>query len=162
MWKPLIPRPLIISAAIASVATFGLSVVASGQDNAEKAERLMNANCATCHDLRPIQTAAKNRAEWTTTISTMIEKGATLPKEEVPLLADHLTRSHGPLPDGAGKRVLLNTCTMCHDLGRIKLGRRTGEEWEETLIAMLNEGAPLNDEDFALIHHYLSENFNVE
>jgi len=155
-------KTLLPAAAIASMATLALSVVAFGQDNAEKAERLMNASCSGCHDLRPIQTAAKTRAEWTATITTMIEKGATLPKEEVPLLADHLTRSHGPVPDGPGKRILLNTCTMCHDLGRIKLGRRTSDEWEETLIAMLNEGAPLNDEDFALIHHYLSENFNVE
>jgi mono/diheme cytochrome c family protein len=153
---------LVRAAAVAGVSTLALSVVASGQDNAEKAERLMNANCSSCHDLRPIQTAAKSRAEWTATITTMIEKGAKLPKEEMPLLADHLTRTHGPVPDGPGKRVLLNTCTMCHDLGRIKVGRRTSEEWEETLIAMLNEGAPLNDEDFALVHHYLSENFNVE
>ena len=155
-------KTLVSSAAIASVATLALSMVASGQDNAEKAERLMNANCAGCHDLRPIQTAAKTRAEWAATIATMIEKGAKLPKEEAPLLVDHLTRSHGPVPDGPGKRVLLNTCTMCHDLGRIKVGRRTSDEWEETLIAMLNEGAPLNDEDFALVHDYLSEHFNVE
>ena len=157
MWKTSVPI-----AVVACLSTLALSVVAFGQDNAEKAERLMNANCASCHDLRPIQTAAKTRAEWTATITTMIEKGAMLPKEEVPLLADHLVRTHGPVPDGPGRRILLNTCTMCHDLGRIRLGRRTSEEWEETLIAMLNEGAPLNDEDFALVHHYLSENFNIE
>ena len=157
MWKA-----SLAAAVVAIVSTLALAVVASGQDNAEKAERLMNANCAGCHDLRPIQTAAKTRAEWTTTITTMIEKGAKLPKDDVPLLADHLARTHGPVPEGPGKRVLLNTCTMCHDLGRIRLGRRTAEEWEETLIAMLNEGAPLNDEDFALVHHYLSENFNVD
>jgi cytochrome c5 len=157
MWKTLVPMT-----AIACVSTLALSVVAFGQDNGEKAERLMNANCASCHDLRPIQTAAKTRAEWTATITTMIEKGATLPKEDVPVLADHLVRMHGPVPEGRGKGVLLNTCTMCHDLGRIRLGRRTSEEWEETLIAMLNEGAPLNDEDFALVHEYLSEHFNIE
>ena len=107
MWKTLVPVT-----AVACVSTLALSVVAFGQDNDEKAERLMNANCATCHDLRPIQTAAKTRAEWTTTITTMIEKGATLPKEDVPVLAEHLARTHGPVPDGPGKRVLLNTCTM--------------------------------------------------
>jgi len=48
---------------------------------------------------------------------------------------------------------------MCHDLGRIRLGRRSSEEWEETLISMLNEGAPLSDEAFPVIHAYLSKNF---
>jgi hypothetical protein len=51
---------------------------------------------------------------------------------------------------------------MCHDLKRIRLGRRSPEEWEETLISMLNEGAPLPDDQFPVIHEYLSHNFGVE
>jgi cytochrome c5 len=157
MWKPFVP-PL----SLAALLLLAVSVVAFGQDNDEKAERLINANCQGCHDLRPIQTAAKNRADWAATIGKMIEKGSKLSKEDVPLVAEHLASTHGPVPEGEGKRVLLNTCTMCHDLQRIKLGRRTSDEWEETLVAMLNEGAPLNDEDFALIHHYLSENYGID
>ena len=57
---------------------------------------------------------------------------------------------------------VLNTCTLCHDLKRIRLGRRSTEEWEETLISMLNEGAMLNDEEFARVHQYLSRNFGIE
>jgi len=49
-----------------------------------------------------------------------------------------------------------------HDLKRIRLGRRSTEEWEETLISMLNEGAPLSEEQFPVIHDYLSKHFNVE
>ena len=62
----------------------------------------------------------------------------------------------------AGKEILLNICTMCHDLGRIRLGHRSPEEWEETLISMLNEGAPLSEEQFPVIHAYLSKNFGIE
>ena len=51
---------------------------------------------------------------------------------------------------------------MCHDLGRIKTARRSAEEWEETLISMLNEGAPLSEEQFPVIHDYLSKHFNVK
>jgi hypothetical protein len=72
------------------------------------------------------------------------------------------TREHGPLPDGPGKQILLNTCTMCHNLQRIKNGKRSTEEWEETLLAMLNEGAPVSDEQFPVIHAYLSKNFGVD
>jgi competence protein ComEA len=92
----------------------------------------------------------------------MIEKGAKVSKEDLPVLVDYLVRHHGPIPDGPGKQVVLNICTMCHDLSRIKLGRRSSEEWEETLISMLNEGAPLSDDDFALVHQYLSKNFGLD
>ena len=122
----------------------------------------MNASCQDCHDLRTIQTSAMDADGWTKTVNSMIEMGATVAKEDIPVLVKYLTFRHGPLPEGPGKAVLLNTCTMCHDLGRIKFGRRSAEEWEETLISMLNEGAPLNDEAFAAVHHYLSENFGVD
>jgi hypothetical protein len=92
----------------------------------------------------------------------MVGNGAKIPKDDVPLLVKYLTFRHGPMPDGPGKTIVLNTCTMCHDLGRVKFGRRSPEEWEETLGAMLNEGAPLSDDEFPLVHHYLSENYGID
>ncbi len=32
-------------------------------------------------------------------------------------------------------------CTLCHDLKRIRRGRRSAEAWEETLNSILNEDA---------------------
>jgi hypothetical protein len=80
----------------------------------------------------------------------------------VPVLVSYLAEHHAPVPEGQGKQILLNICTMCHDLGRIRLGRRSPEEWEETLVSMLNEGAPLSEEQFPIIHAYLSKNFGIE
>lgn len=126
-------------------------------------EELLQKNCQGCHDLRPIQTAAKDAAGWTETINAMVDdNGAEVDPKDVPALVRYLTLNHGPVPDGAGKQILLNTCTMCHDLGRIKSARRPAEEWEETLIAMLNEGAPLSDAQFPVIHEYLAKHFGVE
>ena len=125
-------------------------------------ERIMNASCQSCHDIRPIQTQAMDAEGWTRTVTAMIEMGANVTARDVPVLVSYLARQHGPLPDGAGKRVLLNTCTICHDLGRIKLARRSPEEWEETLSTMLNEGAQLSDEEFVAVLGYLSKNFAVE
>lgn len=132
------------------------------QVHVDPGERLMNASCQDCHDLRVIQTQAMDVEGWTRTIENMIANGADVSKENIPVLANYLARRYGPIPDGPGKEVVLNICTMCHDLQRIKLGRRTPEEWEETLIAMLNEGAPLSDQEFALVHRYLSRNFGVD
>ena len=64
-------------------------------------------------------------------------------------------------PTARGKAIVLNVCTMCHDLSRIRRGHRSPEEWEETLNAMLNEGAPLSDDQFPIVHAYLSRNFGV-
>src|SRR5688572_4948095 len=126
-------------------------------------EEMLQKNCQGCHDLRPIQTSAMNAEGWTKTIRTMIDdNGAEVREQDIPTLVKYLVQHHGPVPDGPGRKILLNTCTMCHDLGRIKTGRRSAEEWEETLISMLNEVAPLPDADLPVTHEYLSAHFNVE
>ena len=126
-------------------------------------ERIMNASCVNaCHSIRAIQTQAMTPEAWSKTVATMIEKGAKVSKADQPVLVEHLAQHYAPVPEGPGKRILLNICTMCHDLGRIRLGRRSPEEWEETLVSMLNEGAPLSEEDFPVIHGYLSEHFGIE
>lgn len=112
--------------------------------------------------MRRVETSAKNADGWRETIQVMIQDGAEIEESEIPVMVQYLTREHGPVPDGAGKKILLNTCTMCHNLQRIKNGRRSPEEWEETLLAMLNEGAPVSDEEFPLIHAYLSKNYGVD
>jgi cytochrome c5 len=125
-------------------------------------EKIMNASCQTnCHTVRSIQTQAMDAAAWTKSVSTMVDKGAKISKDDIPVLVRYLAEHYGPIPDGPGKEIVLNTCTMCHDLNRIKLGRRSSEEWEETLISMLNEGAPLSDESFGIVHAYLSKNYGV-
>jgi cytochrome c5 len=112
--------------------------------------------------MRRVETASKNAAGWAETIQVMIQDGAEIEEAEIPILVQYLTREHGPVPEGPGKQILLNTCTMCHDLGRIRTGKRSAEEWEETLLAMLNEGAPVSDEQFPVIHAYLSRHFGVD
>ena len=134
--------------------------VAAAQDTApDKGEQLQNAACLGCHDLRPIQTAAYDRAGWTMLIESMIDKGAEVKPADKPALVDFLFRNHGPLPEGAGKAILLNTCTLCHDLGRVRIHTVSRDEWEETLLAMLNEGAMLSDQDFPVLLNYLARNF---
>jgi cytochrome c5 len=138
----------------------------SGQKPAQQQEpsgqQILEKTCQGCHDLRPIQTSAKDAKGWTTTIAAMVDNGAEISEKEIPVLVRHLVLNNGPVPDGPGKQILLNTCTMCHDLGRIKTARRSAEEWEETLISMLNEGAPISEEQFPVIHDYLSKHFNVK
>jgi len=128
----------------------------------EKGEQIMNAGCRSCHDLRPIDTQAMDEKGWSSRVQADIEKGAKVDKADVPVLVDYLVRLHGPLPDGPGKEILLNTCTQCHDLQRIKRQGRTPEGWLEILDAMLNEGAPLSEQELPLILRYLARTFRPE
>jgi cytochrome c5 len=134
----------------------------SSAQRPSEGQELVEKRCQGCHNLRRVDTAAKDAKGWQDTIQVMIQDGAEVTESEIPVMVQYLTREHGPVPEGPGKAILLNTCTMCHNLQRIKNGRRSPEEWEETLLAMLNEGAPVSDEQFPVIHAYLSKNFGVD
>jgi len=147
-------------AAFFAIAVFG---AAAAQDTTpDKGEQIQNAACLGCHDLRPIQTAAYDKDGWSMAVASMIEKGAEVKAADTPVLVDFLFRNHGPLPEGKGKDILLNTCTICHDLGRVRIHTVSRDEWEETLLAMLNEGAMLSDQDFPVLLNYLARNFKAQ
>ena len=150
----------IVSVALAAAVLF--SAANSNAQKPSEGQQLVEKRCQGCHNMRRVETSAKDANGWRETIQVMIQDGAEIEETEIPPMVQYLTREHGPLPDGPGKQILLNTCTMCHNLQRIKNGRRSSEEWEETLLAMLNEGAPVSDEQFPVIHAYLSKNFGVD
>jgi len=144
---------------LATVVLATVGIVTAQDTTTDKGEQIQNGACLNCHDLRPIQTASYDKAGWTMVVDSMIEKGAEVKPADKPALIDFLSRNHGPLPEGAGKEILLNTCTVCHDLGRVRIHTVSREEWEETLSAMLNEGAMLSDQDFPVLLNYLARNF---
>jgi hypothetical protein len=128
----------------------------------QRAERVMNMSCSVtgCHTGRPIQTAAMDQEGWTKTVDAMIEKGAKLEMpEDKDILVEYLVQQHGPLPEGEGRLILLNTCTICHDLQRVRTRRATPEGWKELLEEMIFEGAPLSDDNIPILLVYLSRNF---
>ena len=150
----------ILSMSLAAAVLF--SAATSNAQRPSEGQQLVEKRCQGCHTMRRVDTAAKDADGWRQTIQVMIQDGAEIEESEIPVMVQYLTREHGPVPEGAGKQILLNTCTMCHNLQRIKNGRRSPEEWEETLLAMLNEGAPVSDEQFPVIHAYLSRHFGVD
>jgi cytochrome c5 len=135
---------------------------AAQADRTDRGEQIQNAACLGCHDLRPIQTQALDKDGWTRMLASMIDKGAEIKPDELPLLLDFLVKNHGPLPDGPGKTILLNTCTVCHDLGRVRIQGRTREDWDDTLGSMLNEGAMLSEQDYPVLLAYLVKSFRPQ
>jgi len=152
----------LILSAVYAISAFHTLAAFQDSSQPEKGEQIMNASCRTCHDLRPIETHALDEKEWTKEVESMIEQGAEISKADIPVLVEYLTRMHGPLPDGPGKEILLNTCTQCHDLMRIRRQGRSPEGWLEVLEAMLNEGAPLSEQDLPVLLRYLARTFKPE
>src|SRR5215475_7959925 len=132
----------------ATLATAAFAFAGGQGPQTEKGEQILNNACLVCHDTRPIDTQALDADGWKKIVDSMIEKGAQVKKDDIPVFVEYLVRKHGPLPNGAGKAIVLNVCTMCHDLDRIKVHRVSREEWEDTLQSMLNEGADLSDDEF--------------
>ena len=148
------------ASALAALAV--VSLAARAQDTArqpEPGEKILTAACQGCHDSRHVDTQALDEAGWTKVVKAEVERGAEVKSDDVPVLVDYLARYHAPLPDGPGKEVILNICTQCHDLQRVRRTRLDAEGWAEILDTMLNEGAPLTEKDFAAALRYLAKNF---
>jgi cytochrome c5 len=146
----------LLSAAIA------FSAAGHAAQEASKGEIIMNNACMGCHEYRKIETQAMDAAGWTKLVNSMIEKGASVKKEDLPVLVSYLAEEHGPLPDGAGKPIMLEVCTMCHTLHKIRETGASRDEWEDILVHMINEGAPLSDDDFPVLLNYLARNFRPQ
>ena len=154
----------VVRCAAAIALTWLIVAAAAGQDapKTEPGEAILTRACLKCHDHRAVDTQALDEEGWAKVVKAEIAKGAELKSSEVPVLVDYLTRLHGPLPDGAGKEVILNICTLCHDLQRVRRTRLNAEGWADVLGNMINEGAPLTDADFAAALRYLARNFRPE
>ena len=131
-------------------------------NRSQRADRVTNLSCSVvgCHTVRVIETSAMDREGWTKTVNLMIEKGAKLESDEdKDILIESLVRDHGPLPEGEGRKILLNVCTICHDLQRVRSRLFTPDGWKAVLEEMIVGGAPLTDDTFPVLLTYLSRNF---
>ena len=148
---------------LVAVAIATATLAAAGQNaQPDKGEQIMNASCTTCHDLRLIQVQAMDKDAWTNNVDTMIQRGADVATADLPVLIEYLVTHHGPMPEGPGKNIVLTICTMCHDLSRVRRNLATREDWEDKLGTMLNEGAPLSEQDFPIVLNYLAKNFKPQ
>jgi cytochrome c5 len=154
-WKG--AKPVLWASATLCSAVIAFS--AAQEPQTPKGEIIMNNSCISCHEYRTIEMQAFDAAGWTKLVNSMIEKGAEVKKDDIPVLVEYLVEQHGPLPEGAGKRIMLEVCTMCHNLHTIRETGATREEWEDILVHMINEGAPLSDDDFPVLLSYLARNF---
>jgi cytochrome c5 len=152
-------RTVVAGVWLAAIAMLAAIAFAAGQDDTAKAEKIVNTTCISCHDMRPIQTKALDADGWKTVVDSMIAKGAQVKTSDVPMVVSYLEDNFGPLPEGNGKAIVLEKCTLCHDLKRVRQHLASPEEWADTLNSMENEGLMLSEEEFGIVLRYLARNF---
>ena len=65
------------------------------------------------------------------------------------------------LPPGPGMEQTMKACGDCHGVGQIFGLQRSAAEWSDTLVAMINIGAPVPEQDFNIIVNYLATYFGT-
>ncbi|MDY7077679.1 MAG: hypothetical protein SXV54_12225 [Chloroflexota bacterium] len=74
----------------------------------------------------------------------------TEPSKEVPGAA--------PTTDD-GATLLQERCTTCHGLDQVTQSQQTREEWDRTVVRMVDKGAQLNKDEQNTLVEYLTETY---
>jgi len=67
--------------------------------------------------------------------------------------------SQGVLPEGAGRDLVILSCTQCHGLNYLGDVSLTGAQWENALYDMIARGAIVEKDDLAVLKEYLIDNY---
>jgi competence protein ComEA len=70
-------------------------------------------------------------------------------------------RASGPeddLPDGEGKKILLASCTSCHELTEVTKfrGYYNRAQWRDIVVTMMEYGAPVDEKQVEVLADYLA------
>ncbi|HEY7185614.1 MAG TPA: cytochrome c [Vicinamibacterales bacterium] len=72
-------------------------------------------------------------------------------------------RAMGPeddLPDGEGKKILLGSCTSCHELSEVTKfrGYYDRKQWRDIVVTMMEYGARVDEKQIDVLADYLAAN----
>jgi mono/diheme cytochrome c family protein len=65
------------------------------------------------------------------------------------------------LPEGEGKKILLASCTSCHELDEVTKfnGYYTRPQWRDIIVTMKEYGAPIDERQVDVLADYLTAHF---
>jgi hypothetical protein len=70
--------------------------------------------------------------------------------------------SSDPKPSERARTLVLDACTACHTLERVRRQHFDEEQWRGVIAGMLSEGVPLTDEETTVVVEYLAANFGPD
>jgi competence protein ComEA len=63
------------------------------------------------------------------------------------------------LPEGEGKKILVASCTSCHDLSEVTKfrGYYDRKQWRDIVVTMIEYGAPVDERQVDVLADYLAQ-----
>jgi len=65
------------------------------------------------------------------------------------------------MPEGEGKKIVEDKCTVCHDLTYITKQHLNKDEWTDMIKVMVASGATVTDAEMPVVVDYLVKNFGA-
>ena len=143
----------------AILALVSVAALAEGAPSLPEGEgkKVIQAACASCHGLDVLNGQEETKPQWQAVVDAMIDRGATLNKQESAQAVAYLAKNFGV--KDRGKKLVEDICSLCHEWERVKDHELTRDQWAGVIKGMIFEGAPVTDEEFNLIVDYLAKNY---
>jgi cytochrome c5 len=119
--------------------------------------KIVETTCASCHGLEIVTSKSYTRERWQSVVEEMIAQGAPLTKSEAARVVDYLSRNFGEKEHA--RELYEEICSYCHELDRSARQALTRDQWRGLIRGMVDEGAPVTEEEFSMILDYLAEHF---
>jgi cytochrome c5 len=66
------------------------------------------------------------------------------------------------LPEGEGKKLIVEQCSTCHSLKPVVGQKQSQSKWKEMVVKMVGYGAQLDDKEVEVATEYLTKHFGPE
>ena len=132
-------------------------------------KKILQNSCTACHGLDDVVNSHMDKTGWSNLVDSMISNDASLEDKDKPVLIDYLVKNFGPQGGGqqatgggggeAGKMILENACTACHDLDLVMDMKLSKQEWDDLVKSMISKGAAVEDKDVPVLVDYLAKTY---
>jgi cytochrome c5 len=169
-------RRAALSAAVAALCLSAVPVAAQQPASAlppGDGRDLVATACTQCHALTVILAMRDGPIGWKRHLYHMVMRGAQLSPREVDTVLAYLDANFGPgqrmppakpvaLPDGPGKELVEQRCTMCHDLERVTAAKRGKRDWPGVVANMFERFGHSAPDEASAISAYLAANYGSD
>jgi cytochrome c5 len=133
-------------------------------------KKILQTACTACHGLDGVVKLHLDKDGWEGLVSSMVSNGAQVDQKDFPVLIDYLVKNFGKQgapqagggggsSDAAGKKILEDSCTACHDLDLVSSQHLNKEEWQSIVSSMMAKGASVEAKDVPVLVDYLAKTY---
>ena len=158
-----------------ALATMAYAAVQNAQLPDGDGKKILQTACTACHGLDGVVNLHLDKDGWEGLVSSMVSNGAQVDTKDYTVLVDYLVKNFGPAKpagqqaqgggagggssDAAGKKILEDVCTACHDLDLVSDQHLSKDEWQQVVVSMVAKGANLTDKDTPVLVEYLAKTY---